>query len=101
MAAPIEAYVALSAILFSLGTLGVVIRRNPLVVLMSIELMWGAAGLAFLAFARESGNLAGHAAAFMVVVVAAAEAAIGLALIVLLFRDRDDADVDDIRLLRG
>lgn len=101
MAAPIGAYIALSAILFALGTLGVLIRRSPLVMLMSIEVMWGAAGLAFLAFARESGNLMGHAATFMVVVVAAAEAAIGLALIMLLFRDHPDSDADDIRFLRG
>lgn len=101
MAASMEAYVALSAVLFAVGGLGVLVRRSPLVTLMSIEVMWGSAGLAFLAFAREWGNVAGHAATFMMMVIAAAEAAIGLALIVLLFRDRQEADVDHIRLLRG
>lgn len=95
------AYIAVSAVLFALGTVGVLARRSPLVMLMSIELMWGAAGLAFLTFARQWGSMSGHVAAFMIVIVAAAEAAIGLALIVLLFRDRRHVDVDDLRLLRG
>lgn len=101
MAAPVEAYIALSAVLFAMGMAGVLIRRSPLAMLMSIELMWGAAALAFLTFSRQFANLDGHVTAFMVVVVAAAEAAIGLALIVMMFRERNVLDADDLRDLRG
>lgn len=100
-AAPVEAYVILSVALFVLGGIGVLVRRSPLVILMCIELMWNAANLAFLTFARVHGNLDGHVFAFLVITVAAAKAAIGLAIIVVIFRKRDAADVDDVRLLRG
>lgn len=97
----IQGFVIISAILFVLGVTGVLVRRSPLVMLMSIELMWGAAALLFLSFARQFGLMDGHVFSFMIIAVGAAEAAIGLALIVLIFRTRDAADVDEVRALRG
>ena len=97
----IEAYVILSGVLFVAGVTGVLVRRSPLVMLLSIELMWGAAALLFLAFARQYGLMDGHVFTFMIIAVGAAEAAIGLGLIVLIFRDRDAVDVDEVRALRG
>ncbi len=99
--APLLNYIALSAVIFLIGVAGVLVRRNPLVMLMSIELMWNAANLLFLSFARANGNNAGHIFAFLVITVAAAEAAIGLAIIVVVFRSRDTVDVDEIALLKG
>lgn len=99
-AADMNLYVGLAAILFSLGGIGVLVRRSPLAILMSVEIMWNAANLLFIAFARQHGNLDGHVMAFLVITVAAAEVAIGLAIIVLLFRRRDGADVDDVSLLK-
>lgn len=96
-----EGYVIVSAVLFVLGVTGVLVRRSPLVMLMAIELMWGAAALLVLTFGRLFGLMDGHVFAFMIIVVGAAEAAIGLALIVQIFRARDAADVDDVRALRG
>jgi NADH-quinone oxidoreductase subunit K len=98
--ASLNLYVTLAAILFALGGIGVLVRRSPLAILMSVELMWNAANLLFIAFARLHGNLDGHVMAFLVITVAAAEVAIGLALTVLLFRKRDHADVDDISELK-
>jgi NADH-quinone oxidoreductase subunit K len=100
-AAPIHAYVALAAILFALGGIGVLVRRSPLAILMCVELMWNAANLLFITFARQHGNLDGHIMAFLVITVAAAEVAIGLAIIVLLFRKREHADVDDVAELKN
>lgn len=97
----IEGYFIVSVVLFVLGVTGVLVRRSPLVMLLSIELMWGAAALLFLAFARQFALMDGHVFAFMIIAVGAAEAAIGLGLIVLLFRTRDDVDVDEVRTLRG
>ncbi len=97
----IQGFVIISAILFVLGVTGVLVRRSPLVMLMSIELMWGAAALLFFSFARQFGLMDGHVFSFMIIAVGAAEAAIGLALIVLIFRTRDAADVDEVRALRG
>lgn len=94
-------YVALSAVMFFLGVIGVLVRRNPLVMLMSIELMFNAANLLFMAFAREWLANAGQVFAFLVITVAAAEAAIGLAIVVTTFRDEKHVDVDEIRLMRG
>jgi NADH-quinone oxidoreductase subunit K len=94
-------YVALSAVLFFIGVAGVIVRRNPLIMLMSIELMWNAANLAFLAFARVWLNNAGHIFAFLVITVAAAEAAIGLAIVVIAFRRAKYVDVDDAALMKG
>jgi NADH-quinone oxidoreductase subunit K len=94
-------YIALSAIMFFLGVAGVLLRRNPLVMLMSIELMFNAANLLFIAFARAWFANAGHVFAFLVITVAAAEAAIGLAIVVTTFRTETNVDVDEVRLLRG
>jgi NADH-quinone oxidoreductase subunit K len=94
-------YVALSAVMFFIGVAGVIVRRNPLIMLMSIELMWNAANLAFLSFARVWLNNAGHIFAFLVITVAAAEAAIGLAIVVVAFRRAKFVDVDDVGLMKG
>lgn len=97
----VGAYVILSAILFAIGALGVLSRRNALVVFMSIELMFNAVNLAFVGFARYWGNMAGHVLVLFVLAFAAAEVVVGLAIIVNIFRHRDTVDVDDIDLLRG
>lgn len=94
-------YLALSAMLFAVGTAGVLLRRNSLVVFMSIELMLNAANLSFVTFARMHGNLDGQILAFFVMVVAAAEVVVGLAIIVQLFRFARGASIDDRRSLRG
>ncbi|MFZ5823044.1 MAG: NADH-quinone oxidoreductase subunit NuoK [Bacillota bacterium] len=96
----LNAYVALSAVLFALGGIGVLVRRSPLAILISVELMLNAANLLFLAFARAHGNHEGQVMAFLVITVAAAEVAIGLAITVLLFRNRDHADVDEVNELK-
>jgi NADH-quinone oxidoreductase subunit K len=94
------AYIVLSAILFSLGAAGVLIRRNAIVVFMCIELMLNATNLAFVTFARVNGNLDGQIIAFFVMVVAAAEVVVGLAIIMAIFRTRRSASVDDANLLK-
>jgi NADH-quinone oxidoreductase subunit K len=93
-------YVILSAILFTIGALGVLIRRNAIVVFMCVELMLNAANLAFVSFARVHGNLDGQVIAFFVMVVAAAEVVVGLAIIMTIFRSRRSSSVDDANLLR-
>ncbi len=93
-------YVLLSAILFTIGGLGVLLRRNAIVVFMCVELMLNAANLAFVAFARQWGQLTGQVVAFFVMVVAAAEVVVGLAIIITIFRSRRSASVDDASLLR-
>ncbi len=94
-------YLILSAVLFSIGTTGVLIRRNPLIMFMSIELMLNAANLAFVAFSRYLNNLDGQVIVFIVLTVAAAEVAIGLAIIVAVFRARATVDVDEASGLKG
>jgi NADH-quinone oxidoreductase subunit K len=94
-------YVALSSAMFFIGVAGVLLRRNPLVMLMSIELMFNAANLLFLAFGRAWLANAGQIFAFLVITVAAAEAAIGLAIVVTVFRAEKNVDADEVRLLRG
>jgi NADH-quinone oxidoreductase subunit K len=93
--------VALSAVLFSIGVLGVLMRRSAILVFMSVELMLNAANLAFVAFARKWGSLDGQIFVFFVMAVAAAEVAVGLALIVTIFRTKRSTDVDDLSQLRG
>jgi NADH-quinone oxidoreductase subunit K len=93
-------YVGLSAILFTVGVVGVLVRRNPLVIFMSIELMLNAANLAFVAFGRARGAADGQVIVFFVMTVAAAEVAVGLAIIVAIFRTRHRIDVDDLALMR-
>jgi len=97
---PESYYVTLSAVLFSIGVVGVVIRRNPLVIFMSIELMLNAANLALVAFGQRIGNLDGQAVVFFVMAVAAAEVAVGLAIIVTIFRVRRRLSVDDLSVMR-
>ena len=94
-------YIVLSAVIFLIGVIGVLTRRNPLITLMAIELMWNAANLALVTFARVWLENAGHILVFLVVTVAAAEAAIGLALIVVVFRTANAVDVDDCARLHG
>jgi NADH-quinone oxidoreductase subunit K len=97
----VEWYIALSAILFTLGALGVLLRRNILILFMSIELMLNSANLLFVAFARYRGELDGQVLVFFVITVAAAEVAVGLALIVAIFRTKRSTNIDDINLLKG
>jgi NADH-quinone oxidoreductase subunit K len=101
MIVPPEAYVALSAVLFSIGVVGVIVRRNPLIMLMSIELLFNAANLALVTYARAWLNDVGHIFAFLVITVAAAEAAIGLAIVAVTFRKTPHVDVDDVAVLKG
>ncbi len=98
---PIQYYIGLSAILFTLGALGVLIRRNAIVIFMSIELMLNAANLAFVAFARLHGSLTGQLFVFFVMAVAAAEVAVGLALMVAIFRTKQSIDIDQLNSLKG
>jgi NADH-quinone oxidoreductase subunit K len=101
MIAPVGAYIMLSAILFFTGIVGVIARRNPLIQLMSIELLFNSANLALVTFARTWGNNVGHIFAFLVITVAAAEAAIGLAIVVIVFRKTTFVDVDEVATLKG
>jgi NADH-quinone oxidoreductase subunit K len=93
-------YVYVATVLFAIGAVGVLLRRNAVVVFMCIELMLNAANLAFVTFARINGNIDGMVVAFFVMVVAAAEVVVGLAIIVTIFRTRRSASVDDPNLLR-
>lgn len=101
MTVPIEWYVALSAILFSIGSLGVLLRRNAIIIFMSVELMLNAANLLFVAFSRYLGDLDGQILVFFVITVAAAEVAVGLALIVIIFRTKQSINIDEINLMKG
>jgi NADH-quinone oxidoreductase subunit K len=101
MAVPIGDYVGLASVMFFIGVIGVIVRRNPLVMLMSIELMFNAANLLLITFSRAWLQNAGQIFAFFVITVAAAEAAIGLAIIVTTFRPEKYVDVDDVRTLHG
>lgn len=98
---PASAYLALSAVLFTMGVVGVLVRRNALIVFMSIELMLNSVNLAFIAFARQHLDIDGQVIVFFVLVVAAVEVVVGLALIVEIFRSRSTVDIDDVDLLRG
>ena len=93
-------YLVLSALLFTIGAVGVLLRRNAIVVFMCIELMLNACNLAFVTFARQHGNLDGQLIAFFVMVVAAAEVVVGLAIIMAIFKSRRSASVDDTNLLK-
>ncbi len=98
---PLTYYLVVSAILFTMGALGVLIRRNALIVFMSIELMLNAANLTFVAFANEYGVFTGQLFVFFVMTVAAAEVAVGLALIVSIFRAKHSIDVDQMSSMKG
>lgn len=98
---PVEYYIILSAILFSIGVAGVVFRRNPLVIFMSIELMLNAANLAIVAFSSVFKSFEGQIFVFFVIAVAAAEVAVGLALIVEIFKSKRTIDVDQLNGMKG
>ena len=94
-------YMALAAVLFSIGTAGVLVRRNALVMFMSIELMLNAVNLTFVAAGNELGLIEGQVAVLFIIVVAAAEVTVGLAILVAVFRRRSTANVDELAALRG
>jgi NADH-quinone oxidoreductase subunit K len=98
---PLSGFLAVSAILFTMGALGVLIRRNAIIIFMSVELMLNAANLAFVAFARSFDVLSGQLFVFFVMTVSAAEVAVGLALIVAIFRSKHSIDVDQMSSLKG
>ena len=98
---PVGYYLGLSAILFTIGAMGVLIRRNSIVIFMSVELMLNAANLAFVSFARVHDNVSGQIFVFFVMAVAAAEVAVGLALIVAIFNNKQSIDVDQMNTMKG
>jgi NADH-quinone oxidoreductase subunit K len=98
---PVSYYIILSAILFTIGAVGVLVRRNPLVIFMSVELMLNAANLAFVAFSSVIKSFSGQIFVFFVIAVAAAEVAVGLALIVEIFRTKHSINVDEMNTLKG
>ena len=100
MAVPLEHVIGLSAMLFAIGMVGALTRRNLIVILMSIELMLNAANLAFVGFARAWNSVDGQIFVLMVIVVAAAEVAVGLGIVIALFRNRESVNVEDVSLLR-
>ncbi len=97
---PLNYYLVLSAILFAVGVAGVVIRRNIIVILMSIEIMLNAVNLTFIAFARDIGSMDGQVIVFFVMTVAAAEAVVGLAIVISVFRHRQTLDPQEMQLLK-
>ncbi|MBT1072355.1 NADH-quinone oxidoreductase subunit NuoK [Pelotalea chapellei] len=96
----LNSYLIVSAILFSIGTIGVLTRKNAIVMFMCIELMLNAVNLTFVAFSRYLGNLDGQVFVFFVMTVAAAEAAVGLALMIAFYNNRESIDVDDVNLMK-
>jgi NADH-quinone oxidoreductase subunit K len=98
---PISAYLIVSALLFTIGALGVLVRRNPLIMFMSIEVMLNAVNLSFMAFAHFLNSVDGWMFVFLVLSVAAAEVVVGLAIIVAIFRSRQNIDVDELSSLSG
>jgi NADH-quinone oxidoreductase subunit K len=97
---PLHYYLIVSAVVFAIGVIGVLIRRNLIVVLMSIELMLNAVNLTFIAFSRFSGSMDGQVAVFFVMAVAASEAVVGLAIIIAVFRHRESLDPQEMQLLK-
>jgi NADH-quinone oxidoreductase subunit K len=97
---PLEYYLILSAIIFAIGVIGVLIRRNLIVVLMSIELMLNAVNLTFIAFSNSLGSMDGQVIVFFVMAVAAAEAVVGLAIVISVFRHRQSLDPQEMQLLK-
>lgn len=100
-APPPEVYLGLSAVLFAVGAVGLLVRRNALIMFMCVELMLNAVNLTFVTYARELDDLGGQVAVFFVLVVAAAEVVVGLGIIVSIFRRRRGATADDLSLLKG
>ncbi len=101
MTVSLQWYIGLSVVLFGMGALGLLIRRNVLVMYMCIELMLNAANIAFVAFAEKLNDIGGQAAVFFVLVVAAAEVVVGLGIVVAIFRRRPDTTVDDLHMMKG
>ena len=97
---PLAWYLGLSAVLFAIGVIGVLVRRNVIIIFMAIELMLNAVNLSFVAFARSLGSLDGQVMVFFVMTVAAAEAAVGLAIILAMFRNRETTNADELASLR-
>ena len=93
-------FLVLSGLMFTIGVVGVLVRRNAIVIFMFVELMLNAVNLAFVTFARMHGNVGGQVLVFFVLVVAAAEVTVGLAILLMIFRRRQSADVDDVHLLK-
>ena len=100
MTVPVQYYLALAGILFAIGAVGVALRRNVIVMFMSIELMLNAANLAFVALARSLHSMDGQVIVFFVMTVAAAEAAVGLAIMIAVFRNRETINADELNLMR-
>lgn len=100
MAAPLHYYLVLSAVIFAIGVIGVLIRRNLIIILMSIELMLNAVNLTFIAFAHSLGSMSGQVVVFFVMTVAAAEAVVGLAIVISTFRHRQTLDPQELQLLK-
>lgn len=98
---PIGAFFALSLVLFIIGAMGVLLRKNAIIIFMSVELMLNAANLALVAFARQWGDLDGQVFVFFIMTVAAAEVAVGLALIVAIFRNKRSINIDDLHQMEG
>ena len=101
LSVPIEYFVILSAVLFIMGVLGVLVRRNAIMIFMSVELMLNSANLALVAFARQWADAGGQLIVFFVITVAAAEVAVGLALIVAIFRTKKSIDIDELHEMEG
>ncbi len=97
---PLSYHLILSALLFTIGVMGVLVRRNAIIIFMSIELMLNAVNLSFVAFARQLGSMDGQLSVFFVMAVAAAEAAVGLAIVLLVFRGKETVNADELTLLR-
>ncbi|MFB3895856.1 MAG: NADH-quinone oxidoreductase subunit NuoK [bacterium] len=98
---PISYYLILSGILFAIGVLGVLLRRNILIIFMAIELMLNAVNLAFIAIARSLNSMDGQLMVFFVIAVAAAEVSVGLAIIITIFRNKESVDIDTMNLMKG
>lgn len=98
---PTSYYLILSAILFTIGVIGVMVRRNVLIIFMSVEMMLNAVNLTFVAFARQFLSLNGQIFVLMAMVVAAAEVAIGLAIVMTIVRNKDTTNIEDVNLLKG
>lgn len=97
---PLDHYLVLSAVVFAIGVVGVLIRRNLIVILMSVELMLNAVNLSFIAFSRFLGSIEGQVVVFFVMAVAAAEAVVGLAIVIAVFRHRQSLDPQELQLLK-
>jgi NADH-quinone oxidoreductase subunit K len=98
---PLAWYLILSAMLFAVGVVGVLVKRNPIVIFMSVELMLNAVNLTFIAFGRYLGNSGGQMFAIFVMAVAAAEVAVGLGILISIFRSRENINVDEVNVMRG